>query len=69
MEKEELVPFWYYLYGEYDDSRTNVTDVVASGKYSSREECYKDWSRCFNKIGYPMIGYDIKEIDCPTVGY
>lgn len=69
MEKIILEPFWYFLYGDYDDSRIQLKDIYTSNKYSTYEECYTDWKNNFNKIGYPMMGYDPKELNIPKVGY
>lgn len=70
MEDKRLEPFWYFLYCDYDDSGIQLKDTTinTSNKYSTYEECYTDWKNTFNKIGYPMMGYDLKEIEIPKVG-
>ena len=60
MEKRVFEPFWYFLY--YDG------DICTSDKYSTYEECYTDWKNTHIKIGYPMMGYNPKELNIPKVG-
>ena len=57
-ERGEPVEFWYFLWADYADCNINIQHIYTSCTYSSFEECYDAWKKEWNRIGYPMKGYD-----------